>query len=152
MRGFSGHGETCAEAGLASMQCLDEARTCEEFDEQGETCFELPSDVPACSDGKVTCQDEAGGTGGSAGVAPPSGAAGNGTNPVAPATTSCEYWLDSCSDGAVYHLTCNGSVAIVCECYRNGVWEASFELPDDDCYLPSDAINPGCGWNLAAFD
>jgi hypothetical protein len=163
MRGFGDHGEECARAGVESMRCIDDVKTCEELEVSTERCFRAPEQIAACNGGFVTCGDVSGGTGGTGSVQPPSGAAGRAASgPVDPAESgvagsasalaTCQVAADGCSDGSSYLVVCQGYTEILCDCFRNGVRETIFVLPFDACILPSYAVNEGCGWNVSAFD
>lgn len=133
MSGFSEHGQACAEAGLASMDCLDQADTCQELKDS--ECFREPKEVSACNGGKVACRDQSGG-GDVPSVAPPG-------------PESCEWDFSDCSDGATYEISCSGVTgAIDCDCFRFGEYETSFRLPSEICELPGETVNSGCGWSL----
>jgi hypothetical protein len=66
--------------------------------------------------------------------------------------TSCDFGANNCSDGADYYVSCEGFEALSCACFKNSIYQTSFELSGPDCYLPQYIINPGCGWNVANFD
>lgn len=148
MSGFIGHGEACAEAGLASMACLDAANSCDDLDEDVEDCFHEPNEVSACNGGKVACDQDASG---SAPVSIPSGSAGSGGAVPSTPFSTCDYMFSNCSDGAEYQVACGGAEVVTCECFRNGSYTGRFELAGTGCSLTSVQVNPGCGWNLSDF-
>lgn len=77
--------------------------------------------------------------------------------PFGVGTGACTFTWDQCTDGRVYQVNCPGGMpTLPCECRiqdEAGLTSGN-TIAQDVCNLPSSqwvqAINQGCGWNIAA--
>lgn len=77
--------------------------------------------------------------------------------PFGVGTGACTFTWDQCSDGRLYQLNCPGGMpSLPCECriQDEGGLTSGKQIAQNVCNLPSSqwvqAINQGCGWNIAA--
>jgi hypothetical protein len=146
---FLGHGDPCAQIGLAYVDCLS-AITCDALTGSGDSpCAPDPSaQAAACEptapppSGVVVCQ---GGSG---------SAAAGGTG-VTPGTMVCDLTRDGCSDGRAYRVSCTylgPGAEVSCSCYLDGLPQTSFPWTAGGSSCPPvQEVNAGCGWQLAAI-
>jgi len=77
--------------------------------------------------------------------------------PIGIGAGACTFTWDQCTDGRVYQVNCPGGMpSAPCECRiqdEAGLTSGN-PIAQDVCNLPSaqwaQAINQGCGWNIAA--
>ncbi len=138
---FLGHGEACAELGIAYLGCIS-AMACQALTGSTPPCAPDSSvQAAACSPpppaGSVSCPQ------------------GWGTGSSGPSTTPgalvCEEQWEACTDGHVYRISCysTGSAELSCSCLVDGVVKGGFAA-SGSCPLLG-GVNAGCGWQLAAY-
>jgi len=155
---FLYHGETCAAAGEAVLECYANL-TCNPpvpYGANGEPCGLDQAKVLCPLDGDTVEIH-----------APPSGVTCAGTsgagNAVADTSADgfsqfCFAETSLCSDGRVYRVACNATIAdsVMCACLVDGVEQSTFEDPVLLSQAPSGAAcnswpaaNARCGWSFS---
>lgn len=140
---FVGHGAECQALGRGLVDCVAKLETCDDY-AHTEDC-EVPQEQrDQCAAGSagpapVYCQD---GGGTSAGVAPSA-------NGDPPQTTSCDLYMQGCSDDAEYRISCHAvDETLVCNCFRDGIVNGTAFTPASGECPAQEEINAPCGWNL----
>jgi hypothetical protein len=141
---FVGHGDECQALGRGLVDCVAKLETCDDYahtedcdvpQEQHAQCA-AGSTVPAAA---VYCED---GGGTSSGMAPSS-------NGDPATTTSCDLYMQGCSDGAEYRVSCHAvDETLVCNCFRDGIVSGVAFTPVSGACPADGEINGPCGWNL----
>ena len=123
---FGGKGETCTNAGLGLMDCLEQS-SCDDLDQESCDVSAAEAQCAPVTDG-VVCESEDQGAG--------SGGASGG----------CSVGFSDCADGREYGLSCtvlNGLPS--CQCGIDGEPQGFFQPTEPFCESGSLAIQV-CGW------